>query len=65
MDVNRLLLVIQHFFIFPNKTYVSAFIFMFPTISQILKSKFYVLWTQTCRNLKSTKFFDLPSITCF
>ena len=32
-------------------------------IYQISKSEFYVFWRKTCRNLKSIKFANSPSIT--
>ena len=38
--------------------------FIFFTMSQILKRKFYVFWVQTCRNLKSIKFANYLSIIC-
>ena len=39
-------------------------VFIFYTISQILKRKFYVFQTQICRNLKSIKFpkYHMPLI---
>ena len=76
-DVNNLLLVltmnknlpiyfakIELFFNFETKSSLSASVFIINAISQILKIKFYVFWTQTCRNLKSIKFANLLSITC-
>ena len=33
-----------------NQSRLSMSVFIFSTISQILKTKFYVFWTQTCRN---------------
>ena len=52
------------FFIFEAKSSLSISVLIFSTISQILKSKFYVLWTQTCKILKSIIFTDFRSITC-
>ena len=37
-------------------------VFIFSTISKILKTTFYILWTQTCRNLKSIIFTKFLSI---
>ena len=47
------------FFIFLTKSCLSTSGFIFSIISRILKSKFYVFLTQTCRNLKSIKFANL------
>ena len=61
-DVDRLLVVsklkkssilakhIGIFFIVATKSSLSTSLFIFSTISQILKTKFYVFWKQTCRN---------------
>ena len=43
------------FSIIETKSSISTSIFILSTISQILKTKFYVCWTQTCRN--RTKLF--------
>ena len=50
---------------FGIKSNLSTSIFIFSTISQILLTKFYVLLPQTYRNLKSIKFTNFLSITCF
>ena len=42
-------------FIIKAKSSPSTSVFIFYNISQILKTKFYAFWTQTCRNW--TKFF--------
>ena len=42
------------FCIFETKSSLSTSVFIFSTISQILKTKFHVVWTQTCRNLMSS-----------
>ena len=67
-DVDRLLLVLimeknfqnilwnYTFIIFETKSSLSTSFFNFSTISHIFKTKFYVLWTSTCRNLKTVKF---------
>ena len=44
------------YFIFGTKSSLSTSVFIFSNIYQILKTKFYIFWTQTCRNLKSIKF---------
>ena len=77
-DVDRLLLVlimkkkyvdifckIELLFLFskPKVVYVRTFLFYRP-FSQILRTKFCVFWTQTCRNRKSIKFANLLGITC-
>ena len=46
---------IELFIISEIKSSLSTSVFIFSTISQILKTKFHVVWTQTCRNLKSIK----------
>ena len=69
MDVDRLLLIlimktkfpiyfakIELFSNFETKSSLSTSVFIFSAISQILKTTFYVFWTQTYRNLKSIKF---------
>ena len=38
------------FFIFGTKSSLSTSVFIFSTISQILKTKFHVVWTQTRKN---------------
>ena len=42
---------IKLFFIFETRNGLSTSVFIFSTISQILKTKFHVAWTQTCRSL--------------
>ena len=77
VDVDRLLLVliikttfpiyfakIELFFNFETQSSLSTFVLIFFNISEILETKFYALWTQTCRNLKSIKFANFLSITC-
>ena len=49
-------------FNFDTKISISTSVFIFSTISQILKRKVYVLWTQTCRNLKSITFANFLSM---
>ena len=62
-DVGRLFLVFKlrkssflakyirkNFFIVETKCNLSTSVFIFSTIPQILRTKFYVFWTQTCRN---------------
>ena len=76
-EVDRLLLVltikrifpiyfakIDLFFNFESKSSLSTSVFILSTIFQILKGTFHVLYTQTCRNLKSIKFANFSSITC-
>ena len=76
-DVNKLLLVlimktnfpiyfskIELFFNFETKSRISTSVSIFSNISEILETKFYALWTQTRRNLKSVKFANFRSITC-
>ena len=48
------------FFIIKTKYSLSTSVFIFSKISQILKRKFYIFWSQTCRN--STKLFKW---TCY
>ena len=55
---------IELFFNFETKSSLSMFVFFFFTISQIKKKIVYVLWIQTCRNVKSIKFANFLSITC-
>ena len=55
---------IELFYKFETKTNLSTSVFIFSTISQILKIIFYVFWAQTCRNLKSIKFANFLRITC-
>ena len=75
-DVYRLLLVlkmnknfpiyfakIEISFNFEIKSSLSTSVLVFSTLTQILKRKFYVLWTEICRNLKSIKFSNFLSIT--
>ena len=77
MDVDRLLLVlimktnfpiyfakIELFLNFETKSSLSASVFIFSNILEIFEIKFYALWTQTCRNLKSIKFANFLSIIC-
>ena len=77
MDVDRLLLVlmikkifpiyfakIEPFFVFQTKNNLSTSLYIFSTILQILKIKFYVFWTQTRRKLKPIKLANFSSITC-
>ena len=65
MDVDRLLLVlitiknfpidfaeIGLFFTFQTKSSLFTPVHIFFTISQILKTKFNVFWTKSCRNLE-------------
>ena len=40
----------EFFFIIKAKTSLSTSVFILSTISQCLKTKFYIFWTQTCRN---------------
>ena len=40
----------KFFFIIKTKSSLSTSVFIFSAISQILKTTFYVFWTQTCRN---------------
>ena len=47
------------YFIFGTKSSLSTSVFIFSTISQILKTKFYVVWTQTCKKLTLIKFANL------
>ena len=47
---------IELFSILETRSSLSMPVFIFSTISQISKTKFHVIWTQTCRNLKSIKF---------
>ena len=76
-DVDKLLLVltmkiffsiyfakIELFLNFETKRSLSTSVFIFSTISQILKRNCYVLQTQTCRNLRSIKLSNFSSITC-
>ena len=70
-DVDGLLLVlirkknfgifskIELFFISETKCSRSTSVFIFSAIFKILKTKFYVVWILTCRNLKSIKFPNL------
>ena len=55
---------IELFFTFWTKSRLSTSVFISSDISQIFKTKFYVFWTQACRNPKSIKFANLLSITC-
>ena len=55
---------IEFIFIFYTKNRLSMCVFIFSTIYQICKTKFYVFWTQACRNLKYIKFSNSVSITC-
>ena len=43
--------------------FISKSGFIFFAISQNLKTKFCVFWTQTCRKPKLIKFINFPSIT--
>ena len=54
---------IELFFNFETKSSLSKSVFIISNIPEILEPKFYVLWTQTCRNLKSIKFVNFLSIT--
>ena len=69
MDVDRLLLVSKLkecsilantyrklFFNFETKSSLSTSVSIFSIISQILKTKFYVFWAQTCRKSKNQKY---------
>ena len=51
-------------FIIKTKSSLSTSVFILSTISQILKTKFYVFWKQTCRNLKSIEFASFLTIRC-
>ena len=55
---------IEPFLIIQTKNSLSTSTFIFSTISQISKTKFYELWAQACRNLNSIKFANFLSITC-
>ena len=50
------------FFHLPNRKLFIYVFFIFSTISRILKTKFFVFWTQKCRNLKSIKFANFLNI---
>ena len=63
MNVGRIILVLKmkkssilakyignFFFIIKLESSLSTTVFIYSTISQISKTKFYVFWTQTCRN---------------
>ena len=41
---------IKFFLNLKTKSSLSTSVFIFPNISKILETKFYVLWAQTCRN---------------
>ena len=41
---------------FETKSSLSPSVFIFSKITEIFETKLYVLWAQTCRNLKSIKF---------
>ena len=72
LDVDKLLLVlttrkvligfakIELFLFFKPKVVLSMSAFTFSIISQILETKCYAFWTQTCRNLKSIIFAYMP-----
>ena len=51
-------------FIWKIHPILGMFDFSISVDSWILNRKFYVLYTQKCRNLKSIKFFNFLSITC-
>ena len=53
---------IELFFTFGIKSSLSTSTIIFSDISEILETKSDVLWTQTCRNLKSIKFFNFLSV---
>ena len=75
MDVDRLLLVLTmkknflyillrlNFFEVSKPKVVYLRPFYFSNIPEISETTFYVLWTQTCRNLKSIIFANFLSIT--
>ena len=50
-------------FIFETKSSLSTPVLIFSTIFQSLKTKFDLLWKETCRNPKSIKFVNFLSIT--
>ena len=55
---------IKLFFIFQTKSCLSASVFIFSAVSQLLYTKFYLFWTQKCRNVKSIQFSNFPYVTC-
>ena len=76
-DVDKLLLVLTIKKMFPiyfaeiklflnrkTKSSLSSSVFIFANIFEILKTKFYALWTQTWRNIKSIIYATFLNITC-
>ena len=57
---NSIVFVKLKLFVFlQSKSCLSLSVFILSIISQILKTKFYVIWSKTCRNLKSIHFFKV------